>query len=31
MKKEKKLVIETILFTILWIGAAIALYFMVKI
>jgi hypothetical protein len=30
MKSEKKLVFETILFTILWIATAVALYFIVK-
>jgi hypothetical protein len=31
MTKDKKLVIETIIFTILWIAAATGLYFLVKI
>lgn len=29
-KKNKKLILETIVFTILWIAAAVALYFLVK-
>lgn len=30
MKKEKKLVVETVLFTALWITAAIILYYLIK-